>query len=226
MVNLGASLGRPWLLAPIRREATVAEAGTTPGQALLARTGYAVRASLNRSDARAIIAITTVGYLLGYLWGIGHLAPGAGGFGVTVVPDAASRFFQPSLSAYSFEPIAIVSAGQLTYLFALNTVLGFGLAALVGLNLGVSYLAWRQPKACGIGSRSAGALAGIPALVSGSVCCGPPILLLAVGAQASGLLLTAFEFLLPVAAVLLVGSLFLVGRQVQLDAVRDSADSG
>lgn len=204
----------------------MAEMESTRGHALLARTGYAVRASLDRTDALAIIVTTTIGYLLGYLWGIGHLAPGSGGFGVTVVPEATSRFFQPSLSAYSFEPVAIVAVGPLTYLFSLNTVVGFGLAVLVGLNLGVSYLAWRQPKACGIGSRSAGALAGVPALVSGSVCCGPPILLLAVGAQASGLLLTAFEFLLPVAAVLLVGSLFLVGRQVQLDAVRGAVDGG
>ena len=29
------------------------------------------------------------------------------------------------------------------------------LAVLVGLNLALSYLAWRQPKACGIGSSSA-----------------------------------------------------------------------
>lgn len=195
------------------------------GQALMARTSFAVRTSLTRTDTRAIIAVTTIGYFVGYLWGIGHLTQGARGFGIMVVPEAASRFFQPSLSAYSFEPIAVISAGLVTYLFGLNSILGFGLAVLVGLNLGVSYLAWRQPKACGIGSRSAGALAGVPALISGSVCCGPPILLLAVGAQASGALLTVFQYLLPVAAVLLVASLILVGRQVQLDVVRTSTDT-
>lgn len=197
------------------------EAHARVGQALFARTGYAVRTALDRTDARAVFAVTTIGYLLGYLWIIRHLAPGPGGFGVTVVPDATSRFFQPALGTFSFEPVAIVSVGPVTYLFSLNTVLGLGLAALVGLNLAVTYLVWRQPKACGIGSRSAGALAGIPALLSGTACCGP-VLLLVLGVQASGLLLTTFEFLLPIAALLLVGSLLLVGRHVQPDRARSS----
>lgn len=196
----------------------MAEAHGAVGDALLARTGYAVRSAMDRTDARAVFAGTMVGYLLVYLWGIGHLAPGTGGFSVTVVPDAASRFFMPALGAFSFEPVAVVMLGPLTYLFSLNTVIGLLVAALVGLNIAVTYIVWRQPKACGIGSRSAGALAGIPALLSGTACCGP-VLLIAVGVQASGLLLTTFEFLLPIAAVLLLGSLLLVGRQVQPDAV-------
>jgi hypothetical protein len=171
-----------------------------------------------RTDARGVFAGTTVAYLLVYLWGIGHLATGPEGFGVTVVPNAAARFFQPALGAFSFEPVAIVSVGQITYLFSLNSVIGLVLATLVGLNLAVTYIVWRQPTACGIGSRSAGALAGIPALLSGTACCGP-VLLIAVGVQASGLLLTTFEFLLPIAAVLLLVSLLLVGRQVQPDAI-------
>lgn len=188
------------------------------GEALLTRTGYALRSSLTRNDTRAVFGVTSSGYLLAYLYGIGHLASGAGGVGITVVPDAAVRFFQPALGTFSFEPVAVVTAGPVTYLFSLNTVLGLGLAVLVGLNLALSYLAWRQPAACGIGSRSAGAFASIPALLSGTACCGP-VLLLVVGIQASGLLLTAFEFLLPIASVLLVGSLLLVGRQVQPDIV-------
>ncbi len=192
----------------------MAEAHAAAGEALLARTGYAVRRAMDRTDARAVFAGTTVAYLLAYLWGIGHLAPGPGGFGVTVVPDAAGRFFQPAFGTFSFEPVAVVSAGPLTYLFSLNTVIGVVLAGLVGLNLAVTYVVWRQPKACGIGTRSAGALAGIPALLSGAACCGP-VLLIAVGVQATGLLLTTFEFLLPIAAGLLLASLLLVGRQVQ-----------
>lgn len=196
----------------------MAEANAAVGDALLARTGYAVRSAMARTDARGVFAGTTIAYLLVYLWGVGHLAPGPEGFGITVVPNAAGRFFQPALGAFSFEPIAIVAVGPITYLFSLNSVIGLVLAALVGLNLAVTYIVWRQPKACGIGSRSAGALAGIPALLSGTACCGP-VLLLAVGVQASGVLLTTFEFLLPIAAVLLLGSLLLVGRQVRPDAV-------
>lgn len=196
-----------------------AQAGT--GHALFARTGFAVRSTMTRTDARGVFVVTTVAYLLGYLWAIGHLDTGPGGFGMTVVPDATSKFFKQALGTFSFEPIAIVTAGPITYLFSLNTIIGLGLGVLVGLNLALTYLVWRQPKACGIGSKSAGMLAGIPALLSGTACCGP-VLLIVVGVQASGLLLTTFEFLLPIAEALLVGSLFLVGRQVRPDLVRDS----
>ena len=195
----------------------MAEARAAVGDALLARTGYAVRSAMDRTDARAVFLATTAGYLVVYLWGIGHLAAGSGGFGVTVVPDAAGRFFRPALGTFSYEPVAVVTVGPLTYLFSLNSVIGLVLAALVGLNLAVTYVVWRQPTACGIGSRSAGALAGVPALLSGTACCGP-VVLIALGIQASGVLLTAFEFLLPIAALLLLGTLLLVGRQVRPDA--------
>ncbi|MDZ7702839.1 MAG: hypothetical protein U5J98_12710 [Halobacteriales archaeon] len=195
----------------------MAEASAAVGDALLARTGYAVRSAMDRTDARVVFGGTTLGYLLVYLWGIGHLAPGTGGFGITVVSDVAGRFFRPALGTFSYEPVAIVLIGPLTYLFSLNTVIGLVLAALVGLNLAVTYIVWRQPQACGIGSRSAGTLAGIPALLSGTACCGP-VVLIALGIQASGVLLTAFEFLLPIAALLLVGTLLMVGRQVRPDA--------
>jgi hypothetical protein len=106
-----------------------------------------------------------------------------------------------------------VSVGPVTYLFSLNTFFGLGIASLVGLNLGLTYLAWRQPAACGIGSSSSGFLASIPAVLSGTACCGP-VVLIVLGIQASGIIVTAFQFLLPIAVVLLLGSLVLVGRQI------------
>jgi len=69
-----------------------------------------------------------------------------------------------------------------------------------------------QPSACGL-EASTGVLAGVPALLSGAACCGPTILLV-LGIQASGTLITAFELLVPVAIVLLVGGLLLIGRRV------------
>ena len=91
---------------------------------------------------------------------------------------------------------------------------------LVGLNLAVAYGAWRRPAACGLpeskgAAGATGLLAGVPALLSGTVCCGP-VILLVVGVQATAGLLAVFQWLLPVAVVLLVGSLFVVSRQVQL----------
>jgi hypothetical protein len=85
----------------------------------------------------------------------------------------------------------------------------------VGANVGLTYLGLIQPKACGLES-STGVLAGVPALLSGAACCGPTILLV-VGVQASATIITGFQFLVPLAVVLLVGSLLAVGRQVDPD---------
>lgn len=179
----------------------------------VSRTRGATAATLRRRDAQVVFATVTAGYLGLYLYAIGHLAPGLGGVGITVVDDPLGQFLRPALGPLSFTPVAMVSLGPLTYLFSFNTVLGLGLSMLVGLNLAVTYLAWTQPKACGIGRSSSGILASIPAVLSGTACCGP-VVLIALGIQVSGVLLTTVQYMLPIAVVLLVGSLLLVGRQV------------
>ena len=181
----------------------------------LARTRTATAMTLGRRDGQVVFAAVTAAYLIAYLWAIGHLAAGLGGFSVTVVDDPVATLVQ-SEGAFSFRPIARVVLGPITYLASLNTLLGGAVAALVGLNLALSYVAWRQPAACGIGQSSSGLVAGIPALLSGTACCGP-VVLIAVGIQASSALLTVFQFLLPVAVLLLVGSLVLVGRQLTVE---------
>lgn len=187
-----------------------------PVRRTVSRTRFAVGAALRRRDGLAVFGALTLGYLLAYLYAIDHLAFGGGGeFDVLVVSDPLARLFRQSLGPLSFEPVAQVSFGAGTYLFSLNTLLGLGIAILVGANLAVTYLAWKQPKACGLGASeaSSGLLAGIPALLSGTACCGP-VLLIVFGIQASSTLLTVFQWLLPVAVVLLVGSLLWVGRTV------------
>jgi hypothetical protein len=182
-------------------------------RAALSRTVAAATAVFRRPDATLVVGGTTLAYFLIYLYALGHLAPGIGGFDVTVVSGAFEKFFRPELGPFSFTPVARVSVGPITYLFSLNTVLGLGIAGLVGLNVGFTYLAWRQPVACGLGSSSSGLLASVPAVLSGTACCGPVVLIL-FGLQASGIVVTLFQFLLPIAAVLLLGSLVLVGRQI------------
>ena len=182
-------------------------------RAALSRTVAAATAVFRRPDATLVVGGTTLAYFLVYLYALGHLAPGIGGFDVTVVSGAFEKFFRPELGPFSFRPVARVSVGPITYLFSLNTVLGLGIAGLVGLNVGFTYLAWRQPVACGLGSSSSGLLASVPAVLSGTACCGPVVLIL-FGLQASGIVVTLFQFLLPIAAVLLLGSLVLVGRQI------------
>ena len=177
------------------------------------RTLAATDRVFSRTDATLVVIATAVGYLIAYLYALGHLAPGVGGIDLFVVSGAFEKFFQPELGPFSFTPVARLSVGPVTYLFSLNTVLGVAIAGLVGLNLGLTYFAWRQPAACGVGSSSSGIIASIPAVLSGTACCGP-VILIVLGIQASGIIVTAFQFLLPIAVVLLVGSLVLVGRQI------------
>lgn len=184
----------------------------------VSRTWVAIVRTLHRRDTRIVFGSVTVVYVLSYLWAIGHLAPGLHGYGVTVVADPLAKFFRPELGPFAFTPIARITLGPVTYLFSFNTLIGLGLATLVGLNLALTYLAWAQPKACGIGKTSTGVVASLPALLSGTACCGP-VVLIVLGIQASGVLLTAFQFLLPIAAIVLIGSLLLVGRQVTPRAV-------
>jgi hypothetical protein len=165
-----------------------------------------------------VFTTVTLLYLAAYLWALGHLSPGLGGFGVHVVADPLEKFLQPALGPFSFTPIARITLGPVTYLFSFNTVLGLGVAGLVGLNLALTYLAWIQPEACGIGESSTGVLVSLPALLSGTACCGP-VALIVLGIQASGILVTAFQFLLPLAIILLVGSLVLIGRQIDPEAM-------
>ena len=177
------------------------------------RTAIAAATTLRRRDTLAVFIGVTLGYLLFYLYAIGHLAPGSGQVELFVVDRPLDRLFDRSFGTFSFEPVARFELGAVTYLFSLDTVIGVGLALLVGLNLSLTALLWRQPKACGIGTSSTAAVAGIPALLSGAACCAP-VVLIVLGIQATGVLLTAFEFLLPLAAVFLIASLLLVGRQI------------
>ena len=186
------------------------------------RLGRAIAGVLSRRDGQLVFVGTVVGYLILYSVAIGHLGRSttSGAVGVSVVADPLTRLFE-STGPFKYEPVAFMEIWAVEYLFApLNAVVGLGLAVLVGLNLAVAYGAWRRPAACGIpdagGSDGvAGALAGIPALLSGTICCGPAILLV-VGVQATAGLMAVFQWLLPVAVVLLVGSLFVVSRRVRL----------
>lgn len=182
------------------------------------RTRTATAMAVRRADTRRVFAAVATVYLVLYLWAIGHLAPGLGGYELTVVADPLGRFLQPELGPYNFTPVARLSVGPVTYLFSFNTVIGAVIAALVGLNLSLTYLAWVQPAACGIRESTSGPLASLPALLSGTACCGP-VVLLALGVQASATLVTAFQLLLPVAVLALLGSLLFIGRKVNPAAV-------
>lgn len=173
----------------------------------------AVRLTLGRRDSAAVVAIVTVSYLLAYLWATGDLSLRTGvDPRVLVIDDPLGRLFARTGPA-SFGAIATVDTGVVRLLLSpVNVAIGSVVAGLVGINLGMTYLAIRRPKACGIGAGS-GLLASVPALLSGTVCCGP-VVLLAVGVQATAVVLTAFVWLLPVGVVLLLASLAYVATKI------------
>ena len=192
----------------------------TPGRSLVvtaretvSQAGVAVRTALGRRDALAVATVVGAGYLLAYLVALGHLAVGTtSGVDLIVVRDPLALLFRRT-GPLEFEAVARVVLGPIALLVAPVTIaIGAGLAGLVGLNLALSYLVWRQPAACGIAA-GAGPLAALPGLFSGAACCGPA-LFAAVGLQASGLLLSAFAVLVPVAVLALLVSLLWVGRRV------------
>lgn len=182
---------------------------------LFHRTAAALRKAYGRWDSRAVLLGAGAGYLLLYLGTIGDLTVGLGGTGdVTVrTVDDFSRAFA-SVGFFRFDAVAVVEVGGVTFLLSpLNLLIAAVLAVLVGANLALTYLGIVQPRACGL-EASTGVVAGIPALLSGAACCGPTFLLL-VGVQASATLITGFQLLVPLAVVMLGGSLLLIGRQVE-----------
>ncbi len=177
---------------------------------LVRRTAFAVRAALGRRDGRATAAAVAAAYLVAYHLGLGHLGVRAGAVA------SAPRF---DLVVVEGPPVALLSAGPVEYLFApVNAVVGLALAALVGVTLAVSVVAWRGPAACRIGA-GAGAAAGLPGVLSGVACCGPAFLAV-IGVQASAGLLAAFRWFLPASVAGLLLTLLWVGSRVDPAAAR------
>jgi hypothetical protein len=176
-------------------------------------TAAVVRGALSRRDGAAAAVIAGTAYLLAYLFALGDLVPRAGvGTGLVVARDPVAAALR-RVGPFSFEAVALVDLWHVRLLFSPgNVIVGSVLAALVGANLALSYLALTRPSACGQRA-SAGLVASVPALLSGTACCGP-VLLLALGVQASGLLLTVFAWLVPVGAAALAATLVLVARRV------------
>ena len=107
----------------------------------VARTRTGTALALRRRDGRLVFGGVTAAYLVAYLRAVGHLAPGLGGFGVTVVSDPVGKLLRPELGPFTFTPVARVVAGPVIYLASFGTVVGAVLAVLVGLNLTLTYLA-------------------------------------------------------------------------------------
>lgn len=170
---------------------------------------------VRRRDSLTVFLLSIVGYLFAFLYMMQNLfVEFDAGFSASMpVADPLSRMFEQSAGQFAYEPIALVELGVVTWLFSpVNTLIGLGIAVLVGLNLALTYLAVRQPKSCGVGV-STGIIASIPALLAGSACCAP-IIVVILGIQMSGVLLTAFTWVLPAGVVLLLASLVYIAGKV------------
>ncbi|MGM0606618.1 MAG: hypothetical protein ACQETB_13230 [Halobacteriota archaeon] len=183
----------------------------------------AVRATLREPTSKLGFAGVTAVYLIVYLYAIGHLgwAITFGAVGIDTVDEPMTRLFEAT-GPYQYEPIALVELYAIELLVSpVNIALGCAIALLVAANATLAYAAWRAPAACGIESpsrASVGIAAGVPALLSGTVCCGPAIVLV-VGVQATAGLLGLFAWLMPVAVVSLLASVAYVGYLVDPAAI-------
>lgn len=183
-------------------------------KARLGRTASISRWALGRPDSLVIVLAVATGYLAVFLYMIQDLrVHSPGDVGIAAVADSPlSTMFDPAAGSFMHQPIVVLELGIATWQFSpLNTGLGLSVAALVGLNIALTYLAIVQPRACGMGA-SAGFVAGVPALFAGGACCAPVIILI-FGIQATGTLLTAIAWLLPVSLALLVLTLvYITGK--------------
>jgi hypothetical protein len=186
------------------------------GRLRLRRTRDAIGLVLGRADALAIATFVAASYLAGYLWLTNRLSVrGDLGVGLTVVEDPLRRLVERT-GQLQFEPIALIDLWYVRLLVSpIDGSVGLVLAVLVGLNLAIAYLALVQPRACGM-SAGAGAAAAIPALLSGSACCAP-VIVIALGVQIGATTLTVLTWLLPLGALLLVGSLVYVSGLVGVE---------
>jgi hypothetical protein len=179
-----------------------------------------LRLTVTRRLPLAVLLVATLAYLLAFLYALGDLTFDPAGTGITTVDDPWTRMLEPGPGPFTHEPIALVEfeAGRL-FVSPLNALLGLGIAGLVGANLAVTALAIRQPTSCGVDAGT-GVVAAIPALLGGSACCAP-VILLVLGIQAGSLLLGLLSWLLPLGAALLILALVYLAGRIDPAVLRD-----
>lgn len=166
----------------------------------------ALRAVLRIPGARWLAGGLGLAYVVGFLVVLQDISLGGSGWGWLTTDW--SRMWERT-GTFTFEPVARLTAPGLTILLSpLNMGTGAILGALVGLNLAVTWVAFRQPRACSF-NRSTGFLAGIPALLAGGACCAPAIILV-LGLQLSSLMISVFQVLIPISLILLIVTLKLI----------------
>jgi hypothetical protein len=156
---------------------------------------------------RHIVVWSTLIYAFLYLWAIGDIS--LHGWRSTLslmwVREPMDMLFQQR-NLFYFEGIAIIDLPLATYLFSpVNLLIALLLAVLVGLNLALSYLSVKYPVACR-GRPTGTLLASVPALLAGTTC-SIPVVLVVLGIQTSAAVLAVFSAMVPIALILLTAAL-------------------
>lgn len=178
---------------------------------IIGQTVTVVRTLLSRQRYRRIGIVIGLLYLIAFLLAIQDLTIPGGE--TMVMAEKISAMFRRK-GFLLFEAVAILR----TPLFALlvspvNILIGTLLSLLVGLNLTMSYVAWKQPRACSV-NKTTGLVGILPALLAGGACCAPTLLLI-IGIQATATIITASQWMIPIAFLLLVGSLVWISQKTE-----------
>lgn len=154
---------------------------------------------------RRIALIAGLLYGAFYLWIIGDLD-------IARRPAWSAQFAPLDLSAwlqtrglFLFEAIGMLQANFLLFLVSpLNILIAASLATLLAANIHGAVSLHRTPGQCR--GSNGGVLGGaLPAMLAGSACCAPGILLL-LGMPALGAFSALFGYLIPLSMVLLAGN--------------------
>jgi len=163
---------------------------------------------LRQRSTLRVFLITLVLYGMLYLFATRQLVLGGeeGMFDWIVVPDWRSLIWRQRYP-FSFEPIARLTVGNVSlFLSPANVLIGLILAILVALNITAAAAQLRSVGIYG-GGGVVGLLGMIPAVVSGTACCVPTVILL-LGLQFTAFLTTLWPWLLPLSVFLLSFSLW------------------
>lgn len=175
-----------------------------------------LRELLGRPRFLALAVGIAVVYLPIFLFALQDLSLGGRGF--EVATQSWERMWDRT-GTFTFEPIARITVPGLTLLLSpLNLASGSVISGLVGLNLAVTWIALRQPRACRF-NRSTGVLASLPALLAGGACCAPAIALI-FGIQLSSLMIGVVQVLIPASILLLLGTLTLILARTDPQLIR------
>lgn len=149
---------------------------------------------------RLAAAAVGVLYAAGYLYALGDLARAVRSTWGWQWAGDPWRWLE-ARGLFHFEPVARLDAGPLVLLVSpLDLGLALVLGGLVAANLHGAVSLYRGGGACR--ASAGGALAALPALLAGSACCAPGLLLL-LGVPSLGAFAALFGWLVPLSLLLL-----------------------